>query len=78
MAAAADIPPDEVHVWHTDTAGPLSPEIEQRYWNVLSDEERSRQQRYRQAKHRQQFLVSHALVRSMLAHFGGVPPELWQ
>jgi 4'-phosphopantetheinyl transferase len=44
---------------------------------MLSDDERARLARLRREPDRRAFLVAHALVRSALSRYAGVPPEGW-
>jgi 4'-phosphopantetheinyl transferase len=69
--------PTEVHLWYlffdrVSAADPLD-----RYLAILSPDERARQQRFLFAKDRRQFLLSHALVRTVLSQYAAVPPAAW-
>jgi 4'-phosphopantetheinyl transferase len=45
---------------------------------VLSDAEQSQQRRFVFERHRQQYLVSHALIRDVLSRYAPVRPEKWR
>ncbi|MDH3686044.1 MAG: 4'-phosphopantetheinyl transferase superfamily protein [Myxococcales bacterium] len=45
---------------------------------LLDSDERARGERFRFDRHRNRFLVSHALVRTSLSRYGTAPPEVWQ
>jgi 4'-phosphopantetheinyl transferase len=48
-----------------------------RYDALLSPEERRQQARFRFAKDRRRYLLTRALVRSVLSRYQGVPPQDW-
>jgi 4'-phosphopantetheinyl transferase len=68
----------QVVVWYAycDAAG--SPALVTRYQDLLSPDERERQQRFRFQRDRDLFLVARVLVRTMLSHFSGYPPQAFQ
>src|SRR5687768_3665208 len=71
------LPPDEVHVWIAEPERVTEPRLLAQYLALLDGSERERHQRFHFEKHRQQFLVSHALVRLCLSRYAPVPPEAW-
>jgi 4'-phosphopantetheinyl transferase len=68
---------DEVHLWVVEPERISEPRLLAAYQALLSEEERERHVRFRFEKHRQQFLVSHALVRVTLSRYAPVRPQAW-
>lgn len=68
----------EAHVWYVFTDRVEDNGLLGEYWRLLSADERRRHARFVFAEHRQQFLVAHALVRTVLSRYAEVPPEAWQ
>jgi len=63
--------PGEVHLWFAFPDAPQlrDPWLLEAYDELMSAEERARQQRYLQARHRHQALVARALVRTTLSRY---------
>lgn len=68
----------EAHVWWVCPESVSDPAVLARYAAALSPDETARYQRFRFAKDRHQFLVSHALVRQVLSLYADIPPAAWQ
>jgi 4'-phosphopantetheinyl transferase len=64
---------DEVHVWNASLDVPA--EMTAYYWSVLSDDERTRAERFRFREHHRRFVVSHGVLRSLLGHYIGQCPR---
>jgi 4'-phosphopantetheinyl transferase len=77
MSPLLSLPPDEVHVWIAEPESITEPRLLEEYRALLDSSERERHQRFYFERHRQQFLVSHALVRQCLSRYEPVPPEAW-
>jgi 4'-phosphopantetheinyl transferase len=71
----AKIGPDEIHLWFAFPDEIREIALLEKYRCLLSPDETERQQRFCFEKHRHQFLVAHALVRTMLSRFSGTAPE---
>ena len=69
--------PDEVHLWVVEPEHVTEPRLLAAYQALLDEGERERWRRFRFEKHRQQFLVSHALVRVTLSRYLPTPPQAW-
>jgi 4'-phosphopantetheinyl transferase len=69
--------PEEVHLWAVELERVDAPRLLEAYQRLLNAEERERHGRFRFERHRHQFLVSHALVRTTLSRYAPVPPEAW-
>ncbi|MGA8866926.1 MAG: 4'-phosphopantetheinyl transferase superfamily protein [Candidatus Sulfotelmatobacter sp.] len=65
--------PDEVHIWHWEPVCP-PPELPG-LWNVLDGGEHQRAQRFHFSKHRDEFVVNRARMRSLLAGYVATSPE---
>ncbi len=70
---------DEVHLWLVDDQAIAEPALLGAYWQLLNSHERASYERFHFAKHRQQYLVTRALVRSVLTLYNAaVRPEQWR
>jgi 4'-phosphopantetheinyl transferase len=68
---------DQVHLWFTFTDEVQDRELLALYERLMSEEERNRQRRFLFARHRHEFLVARALVRTTLSRYAPVSPEAW-
>ncbi len=66
-----------VHLWHVFCDAVGDRQLLGRYYELLSEDERQRQRRFVFARDRHQFLVSHALVRTVLSNYTGHDPRAW-
>jgi 4'-phosphopantetheinyl transferase len=69
---------DEVHVWIVEPERITDARLLQAYKTLLDAGELERQRRFHFERHRQQYLVSHALVRLTLSRYAPVAPEAWR
>lgn len=69
---------DQLHVWIARPENFRDETSLARYRGWLSDEERSRADRYLGADDRHLFLVAHALLRSTLSRYGDRRPQEWR
>jgi 4'-phosphopantetheinyl transferase len=69
---------DEIHLWITFPEAIREPQLLARYAQLMSAEERDRQQRYMFERDRHDALVTRALVRTVLSHYVAVAPEHWR
>ena len=68
---------DTVHVWTVAQDAIVDRALLARYEALLTEEERERWQRFYFARHRHQYLVTRALMRTMLSQYDDVEPEAW-
>ena len=54
------------------------PDLLAQYQILLNEQERCRQQRFHFARHRQQYLITRALVRTTLSRYAPIRPQDWQ
>lgn len=77
MSVTETLPPHAVHLW----CAPVPPQIDgalwARYEALLNDEERIRLWRFHFDRDRRRFLVTRALVRSVLSRYADVAPAAW-
>ncbi len=66
---------NSIHIWITDIDDIVDPYLLDIYRTQLSADEMSRYERFRFDKDKKQFLVSHALVRSVLANYVEIAPK---
>lgn len=65
----------QVRVWLLELKASLDPPTWQRYESLLDNEERTRLQRFAVQSLRDEYLVSHALTRLILARYEGTAPD---
>jgi 4'-phosphopantetheinyl transferase len=75
--AGTPLPRGEVHLWHVDPEGITDPALLDAYHDLLSADERERQQRFRFARDRHRHVVTRALVRTLLSRYAAVDPRAW-
>jgi len=68
----------EAHVWFTNPATVVDADQLARCMSLLSAEEKDRHRRFKFEKDRHQFLVAHAMVRTVLSSYADVHPSAWQ
>ena len=67
----------QVHLWHVFSDAVSDPALLSRYRGLLSEDELERQRRYAFPRDRHQFLVTRALVRTVLSNYAGHAPRDW-
>lgn len=69
----------DVHLWCAYCDKITDAQLLSRYHELLSDDEAAQQKRFHFAKHRHQYLITRALVRSVLSlYVNGISPQQWQ
>ena len=66
---------DTVHVWFMRSDQFLSAKTAKHYAQMLSVEEKEQYLRYTQPEHRQEYLLSHVLMRTTIARYVDIEPE---
>jgi 4'-phosphopantetheinyl transferase len=69
--------PEGVDLWLTDYAAIDDPDLLDAYRAMLSDDERAQTPKFFFARDRQRYLVTRALVRSVLSRYAPIAPEEW-
>ena len=69
---------DEVHIWTLRTESVRKPTGLAHFETVLSAEELSRYRRFRVPEAAHRYLVSHAMLRSVLSHYAEIAPSQWR
>jgi 4'-phosphopantetheinyl transferase len=69
--------PDEIHLWLTFTDKISDETLFAEYRRLLTGEERHRAARFYFERDRRQYLVTRALVRTVLSRYASVSPEDW-
>ncbi len=73
------ISPHEIHLWYAYDEQIHDSQLLSRYFCLLNDEERAQQKRFYFEKHRHQYLIVRALVRTVLSlYVNEIAPENWQ
>ena len=78
MAELLALAPGEVHVWMTSPEPLQDPAQLAGYAAWMNPEEAARQARFLFERHRHQFLVARALVRSTLSRYAAIDPRDWR
>lgn len=69
MNETMKISPNEVHLWCTYDEEISVPELLSKYYNLLNSEEKKQQKRFYFQRNRHQYLVTRALVRTVLSQY---------
>jgi len=72
-----ELPNNEVHIWVTEAETIENPALIRAYHRLMNAKEATRQARFHFPKHRHQFLVGRALIRTTLSRYASVAPENW-
>jgi 4'-phosphopantetheinyl transferase len=72
------LPPDEAHLWYVNPDSIDDWYLLGAYHTVMAPDEAQQQARYRFAAGRKEYLVTRALVRSVLSAYAPVLPKDWQ
>lgn len=67
--------PTPVHIWSTDFSRAGGPALARRYWELMHPGERQRAVRFMRHKDRHRYVVTRALVRTVLAGYVCAPPQ---
>ncbi len=71
------LPPGGVDLWYTPVAKACDAQLLEAYRSLLTTAESQQAARFVFDKHRHQYLVTRALVRTTLSHYYDVQPEDW-
>ncbi|MCP4297231.1 MAG: 4'-phosphopantetheinyl transferase superfamily protein [Proteobacteria bacterium] len=69
---------DEIHLWFVNPEQITDPKLLDAYYPLLSEEEKVRQKRFIFEKHQHQYLITRALVRTVLSKYCDVAPQDWK
>lgn len=69
--------PGEIHLWFARHGAMDDAALEARYRTLMNDAERAQERRFYFAKGQRRYLVTRALVRSVLSRYSPAPPEAW-
>jgi 4'-phosphopantetheinyl transferase len=75
--ALLSLPPGEAHLWYALPDELTDPRLLARYLDLMAPEERERQLRYLFEKNRHEYLITRALVRTVLSRYRPVDPKAW-
>lgn len=68
----------EIHLWYVHNENIHDSHLLSQYYNLLNREERLQQKRFYFEKHRHQYLITRAMVRSVLSlYVNKIAPEKW-
>jgi 4'-phosphopantetheinyl transferase len=77
-AIVEHIDSSEIHLWLAYPDEIKDPRLLAEYWRLLSGEELQRQQRFYFERDRHRYLVTRAMVRTVLSRYAGVAPRDWE
>ena len=73
------ISPNEIHLWFANDEQIRDHQLLSQYSCLLNEEEKTQQKRFHFEKHRHQYLITRALVRTVLSlYLNEIAPEDWQ
>jgi len=78
MSAVIPLTPSEIHVWLSFWDGITDENLHDVYRELLSSDERRQENRFYFAKDRCRYLVSRALVRTVLSRYLCIEPQDWE
>jgi 4'-phosphopantetheinyl transferase len=70
--------PTEAHLWYAHPDEVRDPAQLESLMRLLSPDEHDRRQRFHFERDRHSFLITRALVRTVLSRYAGVPPTAWR
>lgn len=73
-----ELPPGEAHLHYIATDEVTSPELMAAYLRLLAPDERARRDRYRFDRNKREYLLTRALVRTVLSRYADVSPAAWE
>ena len=68
----------QIHLWFAFPDEINQPELLQQYQELMNEEEKIRQKRFHFQRHQHQYLVTRALVRTVLSRYASISPADWQ
>ncbi len=71
------LPEDEVHLWLACPEEIQDPDLLARYHAIMSPEEAVKQKRFHFERHRHQYLITRAIIRTQLSRYAPVAPADW-
>jgi 4'-phosphopantetheinyl transferase len=69
---------ETLHLWYASPDDLLEEEAAQAAVRLLSEEERTRSQKFKFDRYRREYLATHALARTALSYSRAIPPESWR
>jgi 4'-phosphopantetheinyl transferase len=69
---------DQIDLWLVAQDDVRDTELLGRYRELLTDDERAQERRFHFLKDQHQYLITRALVRTVLSRYTGVPPHVWR
>jgi 4'-phosphopantetheinyl transferase len=71
------LPKGEIHLWLADYEQSNPPQLQDAYRQLLNSEERQQEPRFYFARDRRRYLLTRALVRTVLSRYAPVSPQDW-
>lgn len=72
------LPPNQVHLWLVFGDEPPSQTRLAEYRRLMTEDERRQEQRFRLANDRHRYLITRALVRTVLSRYSAQRPDYWR
>jgi len=76
--ALLNLAQDEIHLWFACPEEIRDPALLEAYHGLMNEKEAIQQKRFHFEKHRHQYLITRALVRSVLSKYAAIEPADWQ
>ena len=73
-----ELPGNEIHLYFSNPGNITDPGLLKQYESLLTDKDRELMKRFFYLRHRHQFLITRALLRSCLSSYFQVEPDEWQ
>ena len=70
--------PGQIHLWFAFPEEIRTPALLAEYHKLMNGEEQAQLQRFHFEKHRHQYLITRALVRTTLSRYATLPPQEWR
>jgi 4'-phosphopantetheinyl transferase len=70
--------PEEIHLWFVFADDIHDDSLLERYRSILSDEERSKEKHFYFLKDRRRYLITRAMVRTVLSRYKEIEPNQWK
>ena len=73
-----ELNPNEIHLWFAFPDEIQATDLLFAYEKLMTEDEHTKQRRFYFARHRHQYLIARALVRSTLSRYTGIEPCCWR
>jgi 4'-phosphopantetheinyl transferase len=75
MLEPLSLPENEIHLWCCFSSEITDPALLMRYYPLMNADETAQQKRFHFERHRHQYLITRAMIRTLLARYTGIPAK---